>query len=40
MANAIDDYILDVEDAYDIRLSDVELVMLIDQVIDIARKRA
>ncbi|MBC8496975.1 MAG: type I restriction endonuclease subunit R [Chloroflexi bacterium] len=40
MANAIDDYILDVEDAHDIRLSDVELVMLIDLVIDIARKRA
>jgi len=40
MANAIDDYILDIEDAHDIRPSDVELVMLIEQVIDIARKRA
>ena len=40
MANVIDDYILDVEYVHDIRLSDVELVMLIDQVIDIARKRA
>ncbi|MFC1997577.1 type I restriction endonuclease subunit R [Chloroflexota bacterium] len=40
MANAIDDYVMDIEEAYDIRLSDVELVVLIDQVIDIARKRA
>ena len=40
MGNAIDDYVFELEDQHDIRLSDVELHMLIAQVIDIARKRA
>jgi type I restriction enzyme, R subunit len=40
MRNAIEDYLYDVEKKQDIRFSHVELDEIIEQVIDIARKRA
>jgi type I restriction enzyme R subunit len=40
MRNAIEDYLYDVERANNIRFSNVELDEIIEQVIDIARKRA
>jgi type I restriction enzyme R subunit len=40
MRNAIEDYLYDIEKTQDIRFSNVELDEIIEQVIDIARKRA
>ncbi|MBU1660089.1 MAG: DUF3387 domain-containing protein, partial [Chloroflexi bacterium] len=40
MRNTIEDYLYEVEDAHGIRFSNVELDEIVEQVIDIARKRA
>ena len=40
MRNAIEDYLYEVEAAQKVRFSNVELDEIIEQVIDIARKRA
>ncbi len=40
MGNAIEDYLEEIEDKYDIRFSNIELDEITEQVIDIARKRA
>jgi type I restriction enzyme R subunit len=40
MRNAIDDYLYSIAESHGIRFSNVELDEIIEQVIDIARKRA